>query len=113
MRRIRLAIRRKTVADEEERQEGRKAEGQQGAEAEGREGGWDREDGLEGNAIQERREANEHVQEGGSLPRRGAAQLKAILESVICASADPLTRKPLRKPRAAEPQEDVNAALAE
>jgi len=113
MRRIRLAIRRKTVADEEERQEGRKAEGQQGAEAEGQEGGWDREDGLEGNANQERREANEHVQEGESLPKRGAAELKAILEALIFASPDPLTPKALLKLLETEPQEDVHAALAE
>jgi segregation and condensation protein B len=47
------------------------------------------------------------------LPRRPAAELKAILEALIFASPDPLTPKAMFKLLDAEPKEDVQAALAE
>lgn len=47
------------------------------------------------------------------MPRRPAAELKAILEALIFASPDPLTPKALYKLLDAEPKEDVQAALAE
>jgi segregation and condensation protein B len=96
MRRIRLATRRKIVADENDRQDG--PEGQ---------------DGLEGREGQDRREADAEVADGESLPKRGAAELKAILEALIFASPDPLTPKAMCKLLETEPKEDVLAALAE
>jgi segregation and condensation protein B len=90
MRRIRSGIRRDIVADEEGR------EGQDGQE---RRGG---QDGQGGNEAAE-----------GLLPRRPAAELKAILEALIFASPDPLTPKAIYKLLDAEPKEDVQAALAE
>ena len=93
------------------RQEGSAVEGQEG---EGRKGeGHDRRDGLEGQDQLDRREANESVQEGESLPQRAAAELKAILEALIFASPDPLTPKAMFKLLDTEPKEDVEAALAE
>ena len=47
------------------------------------------------------------------LPRRGSAELKAILEALIFASPDPLTPKAMYKLLDDEPKEDVQAALAE
>ena len=47
------------------------------------------------------------------MPRRPAAELKAILEALIFASPDPLTPKAIFKLLDAEPKEDVQAALAE
>jgi segregation and condensation protein B len=84
------------VADEKELQDGRMAEGQ---------------DGLEGQEGQDRREADAEIQEGESLPKRGAAELKAILEALIFASPDPLTPKAMCKLLETEPKEDVAAAL--
>ena len=52
------------------------------------------------------------VQEQVPLPSRGAAELKAILEALIFASPEPLTPKAMHKLLDAEPQEDVQAALA-
>jgi segregation and condensation protein B len=72
MRRIRLAIRRHTVADRDNTTEGREI-----------------------------------------LPRRGSAELKAILEALIFASPEPLTPKAMFKLLDTEPKEDVQAALAE
>ena len=89
------------MADEKEWQDGRKAEGQDG------------QDGLEGQAGQERREADASIQDGESLPQRGAAELKAILEALIFASPDPMTPKAMCKLLDTEPKEDVIAALAE
>jgi segregation and condensation protein B len=51
--------------------------------------------------------------EGQNLPRRGSAELKAILEALIFASPDPLTPKAMFKLLDTEPKEDVQAALAE
>jgi segregation and condensation protein B len=70
-------------------------------------------DGLEGQAGQDQREADAAIDEGESLPRRGAAELKAILEALIFASPDPMTPKAMFKLLETEPKEDVAAALAE
>jgi len=70
-------------------------------------------DGLEGQDGQDRREADAEIQDGESLPKRGAAELKAILEALIFASPDPLTPKAMCKLLDTEPKEDVTAALAE
>ena len=86
------------MADEKEWQDGGKADGQ---------------DGLEGQEGQDRREADAAIQDGESLPKRGAAELKAILEALIFASPDPLTPKAMCKLLDSEPKEDVVAALAE
>jgi segregation and condensation protein B len=88
--------------DEQDRPDGQNREEEQ-----------DREDGLEGQEGQDRREADAEVQEGASLPKRGAAELKAILEALIFASPDPLTPKAMCKLLDTEPNEDVIAALAE
>lgn len=52
-------------------------------------------------------------QEDEHLPKRGSAELKAILEALIFASPEPLTPKAMQKLLATEPKEDVAAALAE
>jgi segregation and condensation protein B len=49
----------------------------------------------------------------GEMPRRGAAELKAILEALIFASPEPLTLKALGKLLDTEPKEDIHAALTE
>jgi segregation and condensation protein B len=97
MRRIRLAIRRSTVGEEDlARQEGSMADGQEGREGQTAEG-----------IGQEDHEGQ------GALPKRGAAELKAILEALIFASPEPLTPKAMFKLLDTEPKEDVQAALAE
>jgi len=70
-------------------------------------------DGLEGQDQQDRREADAEIQDGESLPKRGAAEIKAILEALIFASPDPMTPKAMCKLLDSEPKEDVLAALAE
>jgi segregation and condensation protein B len=45
------------------------------------------------------------------LPSHGTAEVKAILEALIFASPEPLTPKAMYKLLAAEPKEDVQAAL--
>jgi segregation and condensation protein B len=77
------------------------------ADEEGREG----QDGQEGRGGQDGQGGNEAAE--GLLPRRPAAELKAILEALIFASPDPLTPKAIYKLLDAEPKEDVQAALAE
>src|SRR4029078_6300063 len=47
------------------------------------------------------------------LPRRGSAELKAIIEALIFASPDPLTLKAIYKLLDNEPKEHVQAAVAE
>src|SRR5216110_2755025 len=47
------------------------------------------------------------------LPRRGSAELKAIVEALIFASPEPLTPKQMYKLLDTEPKEDVQAALGE
>jgi segregation and condensation protein B len=44
---------------------------------------------------------------------RASAELKAILEALVFASPEPLTRKAIDKLLASEPKEDVDAAIAE
>jgi segregation and condensation protein B len=73
----------------------------------------DVQDGLEGEAAQDRREADASIQDGESLPKRAAAELKAILEALIFASPDPLTPKSMCKLLDSEPKEDVQAAIAD
>jgi segregation and condensation protein B len=69
-------------------------------------------DGLEGQDRQNRREADAEIQDGESLPKRGAAELKSILEALIFASPDPMTLKAMSRLLDTEPKEDVVAALA-
>jgi segregation and condensation protein B len=77
-------------------------DGPEGLEGPEGHGGPEGQEGLEG-------------QEGADqqLPRRGSAELKAIIESLIFASPDPLTLKAIYKLLDNEPKEDVQAALAE
>jgi len=70
-------------------------------------------DGLEGQEQQDQREADAAAPEGELLPKRGGAELRAILEALIFASPDPLTPKAMCKLLDTEPKEDVLAALAE
>jgi segregation and condensation protein B len=95
--------------------EQRGPDGRDGLDGQRHEGsdGRERLDGLEGQDRQDRREANEGVQAGESLPKRAAAELKAILEALIFASPEPLTPKGMFKLLDTEPKEDVQAALAE
>jgi segregation and condensation protein B len=86
------------VADEKDGQAGE----------DGREG----QDGLEGQDRQDRREADAEAPDGESLPKRGAAELKSILEALIFASPDPMTLKAMCRLLDTEPKEDVVAALA-
>src|SRR4029077_17734635 len=88
MRRIRLAIRREIVAENDD------------AMQDGRSAGMpsDEHDGLP---------------EGQNLPRRASPDLNAFLEALIFASPDPLTPKAMFKLLETEPKEDVQAALAE
>jgi segregation and condensation protein B len=53
------------------------------------------------------------VSDDQQLPRRGSAELKAIIEALIFASPDPLTLKAIYKLLDSEPKEDVQAAIAE
>ena len=71
-------------------------------------------DGLEGREGQDgqARQEGQDGQDGESLPKRGAAELKSILEALIFASPDPMTMKAMCKLLDAEPKEDVAAALA-
>jgi segregation and condensation protein B len=62
-------------------------------------------DGLE---AQEQEAAPEEAPQS-----RASAELKAIVEAIIFASPEPLTRKAIDKLLASEPREDVNAAIAE
>src|SRR5260221_13089958 len=77
--------------------------------------------GLEGHAGPERQES-QHGQEGQEgqgnpndlqMPKRGSAELKAIIEALIFASPDPLTLKAIYKLLDSEPKEDVQAPIAE
>jgi segregation and condensation protein B len=104
MRRIRLAIRRNIVGEEDQagRPEGSEAEGQEGERLE-----------VEGPEAEGRTAEPPDDADGESLPKRGAAELKAILEALIFASPDPLTPKAMFKLLDTEPREDVQAALAE
>src|SRR5262245_29352638 len=96
---IRLEIRRNDV----------KIEGEDRLEADEQ---LDKLEGQEGRDGQEKLEGQEG-QEGQELPRRGSAELKAIVEALIFASPDPLTLKAMCKLLDSEPKEDVQAAIAE
>jgi segregation and condensation protein B len=63
-------------------------------------------------AIRREIVADEEVLIEETLPTRGTAELKSILEALIFASPDPLTPKAMFKLLDAEPKEDVEAALA-
>jgi segregation and condensation protein B len=67
--------------------------------------GLGRQDGLDGQDGQEREQPAAAI-----LP---SAELKPILEALIFASPEPLTPKAIYKLLAAEPKEDIQAALAE
>ena len=79
-------------------------------EADGQDG-LDAREGLDGREGQERPDAlhGEHA-EATVLP---SAELKPILEALIFASPEPLTPKAIYKLLAAEPKEDIQAALAD
>jgi segregation and condensation protein B len=68
-------------------------------------------DGREGLDGQEGQRPEGRGQE--ALPKRAAAELKAILEALIFASPEPLTPKAMFKLLDTEPKEDVHAALVE
>jgi len=72
-----------------------------------RQDGPDRQDG-DGVGL----EPGGQTQEGEGLPQV-SAEIKAILEALIFASPEPLTRKAMLKLLDSEPAEDVRAALAE
>jgi segregation and condensation protein B len=63
--------------------------------------------------VRRKGQVGQEGQGPGSLPKRGAAELKAILEALIFASPDPLTPKAMFTLLDTEPIEDVQAALAE
>jgi segregation and condensation protein B len=59
------------------------------------------------------REGGAEGSDAGEAPAVGSAELKAILEAIIFASPEPLTRKGIDKLLQSEPPEDVDAALTE
>jgi segregation and condensation protein B len=80
-----------------------------GQDGSGGQDGMDEMDGMDGI---ERGQAQADALEGES-PRRGSAELAAILEALIFASPEPLTPKAMYKLLDTEPNEDVQAALVE
>jgi segregation and condensation protein B len=94
-------------------------EGQEGAVSPSFGAAQDGSESVEGPKLAEGSEQAEPEQEGQSapddqqLPRRGSAELKAIIEALIFASPDPLTLKAIYKLLDSEPKEDVQAAIAE
>jgi segregation and condensation protein B len=68
--------------------------------------------GQVGQVGQEGREGQQGP-DSESLPKRASAEIRAILEALIFASPEPLTPKAIFKLLAAEPKEDVQAALAD
>jgi len=72
-------------------------------------------DGEPGLEAQDRPEGTDRAEgeEVESLPKRAAAELKAILEALIFASPDPMTPKAMCKLLDSEPKEEVLAAIAE
>jgi segregation and condensation protein B len=109
MRRTRLGTRRKIVAEEDKDAQ----DGPEGRDGQDVHDGHALQDGLEGQDRRDQREADAEIPEGESLPKRGAAELKAILEALIFASPDPLTPKAMCKLLDTEPKDEVLAALAE
>ena len=70
--------------------------------------------GPDGEAGQERRAGNagsDSAAQTSSEAPGASAELTAILEAVIFASPDPLTRKAIDKLLSSEPKEDIDAAL--
>jgi segregation and condensation protein B len=63
--------------------------------------------------LAEERSQAEAEPDDQEVPRRGSAELKAIIEALIFASPDPLTLKAIYKLLDSEPKEDVQAAIAE
>ena len=57
-------------------------------------------------------EAVKAIDAAEEMPKRPAAELKAILEALIFASPEPLTPKQMYKVLDTEPKEDVQAAIA-
>src|SRR5258708_1770762 len=68
---------------------------------------------AEGSAPAEAEQEGQDRSDDQQLPRRGSAELKAIIEALIFASPDPLTLKAIYKLLDNEPKEDVQAAVAE
>ena len=91
--------------------------GQEGREGQSWETGGDAQDRperLDGQEEGQSGETGREEQENNlQLPRRGSAELKAIVEALIFASPDPLTLKAMCKLLENEPKEDVQAAIAE
>jgi segregation and condensation protein B len=86
---------------EDERQDA--PEGQDGPDDHGQEA-RDRQDGLE---------AQESTPSADAPAAQASAELKAIVEALIFASPEPLTRKAIDKLLIAEPKEDIEAAIAD
>lgn len=68
---------------------------------------------MEGPTSGQRAEGTGQNDDDLQLPRRGSAELKAIIEALIFASPDPLTLKAIYKLLDNEPKEDVQAAIVE
>jgi len=71
----------------------------------------DEKDGQEGHVALEGPDRPEAQDD--AAPRQGSAEVKAILEALIFASPEPLTRRAIDKLLETEPTEDVDAALVE
>lgn len=78
---------------------------------------YDRRDGFEGHEGEDRREGLEgHGQDGPRATedqdrQGGSAEVKAVLEALIYASPEPLTRKAIDTLLDSEPKEEIDAAL--
>jgi hypothetical protein len=68
---------------------------------------------VEDDDMQAQRTEGAEQNDDPQLPRRGSAELKAIIEALIFASPDPLTLKAIYKLLDNEPKEDVQAAIVE
>ena len=73
--------------------------------------GQDEREGRDGQVGQENSDGVAAGTESSSDVSGASAELKAILEAVIFASPDPLTRKAIDKLLASEPREDIDAAF--
>jgi segregation and condensation protein B len=93
-----LEIREDTVTDDERQDEADELDG------EDRQAVQDRHDGLE----------EQESDSAADAPlSQASAELKAIVEALIFASPEPLTRKAIDKLLISEPKEDIEAAIAE
>jgi len=135
MRRTRLATRRQIVADEQDDvvengqvgpvgqvgsvEPGSKIseEGQDGSDASASQAGQVEvgtiEPDAQGGQPEEPAQDTDDAEIESGEVLRASAELKAILEALIFASPDPLTRKAIGKLLASEPAEDIDTALAE